>query len=270
MKKRIVWWGALLACLWLAPVAAEVTTVAQYRMGEADAGAVSGGAGADPTVDSVGGINLPKLGGPVYSAATPLRVDSTLAMRFDADVDRYSGPVISTATDNFGIEAWVRSDGSTTGNAVIAYNGNSSSTGWGLFRAGSNWSFLFGGLVLASGGQPVSTDWTHLALVRNAGVATLYVNGMPAVTSGTAPNVPTGGFGIGGNPVFADFEEFDGSIDEVRMFTFAPGAFQVADLNLSAPLVVPSNQAWALIALLLGTLGLAALVLQRGRRAARE
>lgn len=270
MKKCVVWWGGLAACLWLAPVVAEVTTVAQFRMGEADAGAVSGGAGADPTIDSVGGVDLPKLGGPLYTAATPSRVDSTLALRFDADVDRYVGPVISTSVDNFGIEAWVRSDGSTVGNAVIAYNGNSGNNGWGLFRAGGSWAFLYGGLVLASSGQPVTTDWTHLALVRNAGVATMYVNGLPTATSGTTPGLPAGGFGIGGNPVFVDFEEFDGIIDEVRMFTFAPGQFQVADLNLAAPLVVPVDQGWALLALLLGTLGVAGLVLHRGRRAARQ
>lgn len=270
MKQRLVWWGALVACLWLAPVAAEVTTVAQYRMGEADAGAVSGGAAADPTVDSVGGVDLPRLGAPVYTAATPLRVDSTLAVRFDADVDRYSGPLISTAVDNFGIEAWVRSDGSTVDNAVIAYNGNSGNSGWGLFRFGATWGFLYGGLIIVGSGEPVTTQWTHLALVRSAGVATYYVNGRPILTSSTTPNVPTGGFGIGGNPVLVDFEEFDGSIDEVRMFTFAPGQFQVADLNLAAPQVVPVDQGWALLALLLGTLGLAGLVLHRGRRAARQ
>lgn len=233
------------------PAQAVVTTVAQYRMGEADVGAADGAPAAATTVDSVGGNDLTRFGAPVYTGDGPLRVDTSLAVRFDADVDRYQGAVASTAVDNFGIEAWVRSDGSTTANAVVAYNGNSGSNGWGLFRFGANWAFLYGGIALVDSGEPVTTQWTHLALVRSNGVATMYVNGRPTATFASAPGVPAGGFGIGGNPVFVDFEEFDGAIDEVRVFTFTPGAFVVTDLNLAAEMPIPGNDWRGLSALAL-------------------
>ncbi|MDE2257595.1 MAG: hypothetical protein KGK05_07520, partial [Xanthomonadaceae bacterium] len=74
---------------------------------------------------------------------------------------------------------------------------------------------------------------------------------------------PAGGVGIGGNPLLSGFELFDGKIDEVRIFSFAPGAFSVGDLNLPPPVPTPALSLRALGLLGLGMLGLAWLGLRR-------
>lgn len=102
----------------------------------------------------------------------------------------------------------------------------------------SGWGFLYGN-VLVSGTVPVTAGvWTHLAVVRDGGVTTLYVNGQPtAVTTNSAPITPAGTMEIGQDPACCSNPAFGGVIDEVRIFTFAPGAFQPSDLNYNFAIV---------------------------------
>lgn len=262
MRSRLV---SLLLLFCTVTAQAAVTTVAQYRLGEADPGAAAGGAGANPTVASVGAINLARNGVPVYSAVTPPGVNSTLSMAFNSGVDRYTGSIVTTAANNFGVEAWVRSNGSTAVNACLVYNGNTGNSGWGLFRLGNEFGFLYGGVAL-DGVTPVTTSWTHLALVRDAGTTRFFVNGQQVVSSSAAPNPPAGGFLVGGNPLVTT-EGFDGLIDEVRVFTFEPGQFVVSDLGYVAPPpppAIPLPASSALLQLLLtGLLLLSGAVLVR-------
>ncbi|HET9050024.1 MAG TPA: LamG domain-containing protein [Chiayiivirga sp.] len=248
---------------------AVVTTNNHWRLGEADAGAVNAGAGAASTVDGVGGFNLSRTGSPTYTALTPAGIGSSLAMALDGSGAQYQNTsgVASGLTDNFGVEAWVKSNGNVTGNAAIVYNGNSSVSGWGLYRAGGTWAMLYGGVVLG-GTEPVTTEWTHLALVRDGGVSTVYVNGVATYSTTSGLNAPTGGVGIGGNSLTAGTELFDGAIDEVRFFSFAPGAFSVDDLNLAPPpppAMVPSMSWLGQVLLGLGLAGLALIGLGRSR-----
>jgi hypothetical protein len=261
MKIRTMLIGLLLACVAQSATAA-ITVVAQYRLGDNDPGAAAGQPGAAQTLPAIGNQPLDRFGNPSYSDATPPRGDiSRLSMNFDGSTARYMGPVLTTATNNVGIEAWVRSNGRVTNNATIAYNGNTATSGFGVFRIGGSWAYLIGGVVLG-GTVPVTTEWTHLAFVRDNGVGTLYVNGVAAATTTATPNAPAGNFLVGGNPLVAT-EWFDGLIDEVRLFTFNPGAFLVSDLNFyerpAAP--VPAHRPSLLIglALALALVGLLAL-----------
>ncbi len=257
----------VLAATMVAPADAAITVLAQYRMGEADPGAAPGLPGANPTLPSVGATGLTRFGDPAYGVVRPPFQNSQLAMAFDGADDRYeAGAVLSTVTDNFGVEAWVKSNGRTTQNALIAYNGNTGSSGWGLFRTGAEYGFLYGGVVL-DGVVPVTTNWTHLALVRDGGTNRFYVNGQLIQSSAGGPNVPAGRFMVGGNPLVPT-EGFDGEIDEVRVFTFAPGAFTPADLNLPVflpPEPVPTGHPWSLLLVGLLLLASGALLLRSGR-----
>jgi Concanavalin A-like lectin/glucanases superfamily len=211
---------------------ATVTTIASYKLGEADAGATVGALAANPTLPSVGAVNLPRIGAPTYANTVPaLTRPSPLSVAFNGTSDGFRlGSVLSTVTDNFGIEAWVRPT-SNVGNGLIAYNGNTSTTGWGLFRNGSSYAVLYGGNVLQGAtGSVELNQWTHLAVVRASGTTTLYKNGVSVATTGVGPNVPAGGFSIGINPVI-NGEYFAGNIDEVRVFTFAAGQFTTSDLS---------------------------------------
>lgn len=245
---------------------AQVTTVAYYRLGEADPGATVAAPGANPTINSAGGVNLPRIGTPVYSASVPPGGLSQISMSFNGTTDAYLvGAPLSVVTDNFGIEAWVLST-TTLANAALAYNGNGASSGWGLYRIGATYQFLYGGVV-QGGAAPVTIGtWTHLAVVRNAGVTTFYVNGAVNAVSGAAPNVPAGGFGIAIDPVINN-EFHAGLVDEVRVFTFAPGTFVAGNLLFFQvrPSTVPTLNEFAQIAL---ALALAVVALMRLRRAA--
>ncbi|MBS0571147.1 MAG: LamG domain-containing protein [Proteobacteria bacterium] len=246
------------------PAAATITVLNQWHLGEADAGASAGGAGAAATVDSVGSFNLNKVGAPVYASDVPPRIGSMLSMAFNGTTDEYmnTSGVASTLTDNFGIEVWVKSNGNTSGNAAIAYNGNTSNAGWGIYRGGANYGFLYGGITLTTP-TPISPQWTELALVRDSGTTRFYVNGAPVYAGAVGPNPPSGGVGIGGNPLSSGFELFDGKIDEVRIFSFAPGAFSAGDLNLPALAPTPVLGLRALGLLALGLCGLGWLGLRR-------
>lgn len=252
---------ALVAAL---PAQATITVLNQWHLGEADAGASAGGAGAATTVDSVGGFNLSKVGAPTNSSDVPPRIGSTLSMAFNGTADGYNNStgVASTLTDNFGIEAWVKSNGNTAGNATIAYNGNTSNAGWGIYRLGGNYGALYGG-NLGAGVSPISAAWTELALVRDNGTTTFYINGVASYTTTAGPNPPAGGVGIGTNPQVANFEMFDGKIDEVRIFSFAPGAFSIGDLNLPPSVPTPASSLRSLALLALGLFGLGWLGLRR-------
>ncbi|MGH8324728.1 MAG: hypothetical protein ACRETD_13170, partial [Steroidobacteraceae bacterium] len=149
------------------PAQATITVLNQWHLGEADPGAAAGGAGAAATVDSVGGFNLNKVGAPTYSSDVQKGIGSTLSMAFNGTSDEYmnSGGVASNLTDNFGVEAWVKSNGNTAGNSGIVYNGNTSTSGWGIYRLGGDYGLLYGGNV-ATTVTPISPSWTELALVR--------------------------------------------------------------------------------------------------------
>lgn len=246
------------------PAQATITVLNQWHLGEADAGASAGGAGAAATVDSAGAFNLNKVGAPTYASDVPPRIGSTLSMAFNGTTDEYMNTtgVASTLTDNFGIEAWVKSNGSTGGNATVAYNGNTSTSGWGIYRLGADYGLLYGGNIGANV-SPISTAWTELALVRDNGTTTFYVNGVASYTTTIGPNPPSGGVGIGGNPLSSGFELFDGKIDEVRIFSFAPGAFSVSDLNLPPPVPTPALSLRAMVLLGLALIALTGLARRR-------
>src|SRR5262249_23245918 len=93
------------------------------------------------------------------------------------------------------------------------------------------------GILQVGNPSPLNTNsWTHLAVVRNQGTNTFYVNGVPngpINTNAPSTNVPTGtglqnGMRLGASG--GDQLAFRGLIDEARAFTFSPGAFAVSDL----------------------------------------
>jgi hypothetical protein len=128
-------------------------------------------------------------------------------------------------------------NGLVVNNGSYLYNGNQ---GLGLFQVGGTYCALVTGKAWVPGfgsGPAVTPNvWTHLAVVTTPDQGTtFYVDGQVAGTGPSANPVTSGDFAIGydfywyGQPAF-----FQGLIDEVRTFTFAPGTFSTNNLLLNS------------------------------------
>jgi hypothetical protein len=221
---------------------AVVSVIANYRLGEADPGAAAGNPANTPAVDSAGGAPMGVLGSAsLYSGSTGVG-GSALSVDFSAPSGYGQSSPVVTLTDNWGMEAWVQSDNAASISAIV-YNGNSANSGMGIYQFGGNYIGLVGGLAFV-GAAPITSTWTHLAMVLSGGTTTFYVNGVP-VQNGPTPNAPAGYFGIGVRQTDLG-EQFDGRIDEVRLFRFNPGEFSPADLQTGG--VIPEPGLAALLA----------------------
>ncbi|MCX6923869.1 MAG: hypothetical protein NT154_11785 [Verrucomicrobia bacterium] len=217
-----------------------LTPVAYYRLGENDPGAVAGQTVGATTIDIVHGVNLAVVGTPpVYATNTGVSGSRLCVDMAGGGFANHTGFALNA---NWGVEAWVKAASttpsrSTDGYATIVFNGDSASDGMGIMQTpGGQFIGICGGVALVGGATVVPGAWTHLAIVTTGGTTTFYVNGVP---TGTAPGPfpPSGFFGIGINPAgYGGGELFEGSLDEARGFTFAPGGFSTNDLLLaSAP-----------------------------------
>lgn len=201
--------------------------------------------------DNATPAGLTTLGTPVYSGGS-LILNGSTGLLDSSTVG---------VTDNFGIEVIGTFEGTFPSFSFPLALTNGSNNGFGVVSIGStvsghgnNMGGPFGGFTAT-----VGTEY-RLAVVRSGGTSTFYVNGVAqAGTTGTTPATPsilTIGYNqlIGGGP-----EGFmTGQINEVRTFTFAPGAFDAnSDLLSVATIPEPS---------VIGLLALPGLVLLRRRR----
>jgi alpha-tubulin suppressor-like RCC1 family protein len=236
-SKRILLAVVLIAVLDFAfPASATINVVSDWRLGEADSGGIAGAA-AVTAADSVGLNNLSFHGTASYSSDVSFQAaaetGSSLSVNF-ANNAFATNTIVSSASDNFGIEAWVKPESSAGG--VIVYNGNTATSGWGISIGSGDYNALYGG-VQVFGSLPVTNGvWTHVALVCAGGTSTLYINGISAGTFIGTPHTPVGNFGLACPPQAPTSQFFTGLIDEVRVFTFATGQFSTADLLINSPL----------------------------------
>ena len=221
--------------LQLSTVHASVTNIVWYRLGEADPGAASGTVATNSN-DLIGTRNLKVSGSPFYTNAVSTsasnHVGSSLAVQFSGASQYFNTSVFFGATNNFCIEAWVNPN-TVVGTHVIAYNGDPTADGWGIYQNGTNYLAVFGGVGSFGGGRVSAGTWTHLALMRDGGTANLFVNGAGSLhPTNTGPHALFKGdqFSIGalvGPPVSG---AFSGAIDEVRVFSFGTGEFSTSEL----------------------------------------
>lgn len=212
-----------------------IAPLAYWRLGESDAAALAGASTTSTTNEVTNALSAPLtfnlpvqyIGAVSPSAAGWLgsRLGVQLTAGTYATQPLLQDTLGSTEiTDNFGIELWVKPS-SLSGVKCLAYNGDSSSSGWGLYQLDGTYRGLLGGVAFVGSAPVVLGTWTHLALVRDGGKTTLYLNGVPSGSVDATPNLPAGQFAVGARPQLTSEEHFDGALDEIRVFTFNPGQF---------------------------------------------
>lgn len=213
-------WSILLAATTF-NASAVVTPLGYYKLGENDPGATPGQPGQALSLSSGGGPPVQSFLSTTYSGDVGTSL-STISMNLAGGYYQFAAPLTS-AVNNFGIEGWFKAS-ATTGNRVLAYNGDTGDSGFGLFLVGAQIYGVYGGNAILNTGQSiVPNTWTYVALVRDGGVSKLFVNNTTPIIRSGAPNPASGTFSIGANS--AGNEQFGGLADEVRVFTFSPGQF---------------------------------------------
>ncbi|MBL7698984.1 MAG: hypothetical protein JNK79_12545 [Chitinophagaceae bacterium] len=160
------------------------------------------------------------------------------ALRFDGTNDYVQRPSqVNVGTGNFTFEAWVKPETTTNG---VVFGQDISGNNNHMFRLtvqNNRARFYFRGattnpniqIATAAGSVPTNV-WTHLAVVRNGGDVTIYVNGVAGATGNTATinnqsgADPTKPFRIGarGGTSNANGQtNFEGSIDDFRYWNIA-------------------------------------------------
>ncbi len=153
-----------------------------------------------------------------------LRSQTATSLNFDGVDDNVRGAVVSTSITNITLEARVAwAGGAAPFNRVIVNNGNTSTSGYGIFipSGSSVINILYGGVVSIPTTYTIFPgQFVLLTVVIKSNSVALYVNGSPNFTTTTSvPAAPSGSFSIGSNN--SGTENFNGSIDEVRFWNRA-------------------------------------------------
>jgi hypothetical protein len=90
---------------------------------------------------------------------------------------------------NFTIEAWIYPTTTSAGTRVFEFSGNTYNIDINTSATGKI-SYYNGSSSIISSGTPITINaWQHIALVRNSGTATIYVNGVSVASSSDSGNI---------------------------------------------------------------------------------
>lgn len=231
---------------------AVIVTVNLYELGE------PGSYVDNRPQDSIGGLHFAGgAGTPMVLTDSPSPASSVYS-RFEGQY-AFAADLSAFPTDNFGIVLWARvSDSLQDAGLFASAKNNDGRLTFHLING--NWAASYKGLgwigASSGAGQTVTADtWTQLAIIRENGIATFYINGV--AQSGTSDQVPVftnnAHFAVlsGGTPYLGD-------LDQLQFFTFDP----LTDDPVAALAVIPEP---ANLATLTALLGIGFVVLRRRR-----
>jgi hypothetical protein len=204
-----------------------VGEVAMWRMGDDDPGARNGGTNVVSTKALIGSIDLSTVGNPVYSTDTPSG-GSLFSMAVEpAGTDGFTASGVFPGGDNWCVECWIKVPALGAREQVIfALNKQMELLLLNDGRLGVHWP----GIFIEGYSSPTLDTWTHVALVRAGGMVALYMDGArQADVTGLAPGAGTLHAAYRDHVTYPDY--LDGSIDDLRIFTFGSGPFSTDLLN---------------------------------------
>jgi hypothetical protein len=214
-------------------VLATTGLVGYWRLGEP-----SGATATDATAATNGAyVNTPTLG-----VTGALAGDTDTAVTFTAASTQYvtiaSNP--STATDNFGIECWLKLPSLTDQLGVVVSNGSDDANGWAVTVSGNNvnghnlYGLYQGIRFLDSGYTFADTNWHHIVMTRESATLKWYVDAVATANTDNvfSPNAPASSHAT----IAAQhqtgttyFHHFNGTVDEVAIYNAALPAATVLD-----------------------------------------
>jgi len=218
----------------LANVTASITVQTWYKLGEDGVGA--GNLPTDSSGNARDFVNADaNSGSDVTVETTSPPPGSSKYYLLDGNLTGFSDVGWDPPEDNVGIECWARSGDlsfdtfSTPGRVVWSTGHNQNGIGILYDDFGAGFVGVIGNVnYVGLPYQPANTnEWVHLAVVRDGGVTTFYVNGQAKTPIRTDTpidsTVPFMGYG-------GTLSNFFGAIDDARIFTFQPGEFYINDL----------------------------------------
>jgi len=263
---------------------AVVTNARLYRLGEDDGGCLPS-PGKDPTLERVANVNASKRGLAFYHGSSPstslgLAPGSTCSMEFTNTDSRYVAPAFMSPAENFGLEAYLEIS-PVGADARAFHNGDSGfptgplSRGYGIGTSGGFYVAFVGSSVFATAKPATAGKAVQMALVNTGGTHfEVYVDRslVLSFSSAVPPIAPSDVISIGNFVSNLNPPAFSGVVDEARVFTFAPGAFDPnVDLGAArAASPVPALRSRDLILLVLLLVSVAIWLGKRRRPSVRK
>jgi hypothetical protein len=251
------------------PSHAAVTIQSYWNMGEA----VNGSGQPQDLVNADGAFNhFNNNPGTSIQTASPATVGGSTAY-LHTNGGAFNGAWMYTGTtaqtvpvDNWGIELAIRStatagiplgvwrsvlnlNSATSGGLALEAKNVGGTVYWEVNRAGQ------ANLIIPKNSSTTVIDntWYNIALVKSGGTLTFYIDGESVGSSTGSVGTNDGLLHLGIEPgTGASARAFAGDFDEMRFFTFSPGAFNPATDLIPEPSVS-----------LLGSLGVLALLRRR-------
>jgi len=145
------------------------------------------------------------------------------SLAFDGVDDNITAPLPMSSIDNFTLQAWMYLNTLPAGGvktSIVCYGNNPGSSGDGVAIAmdGPQLYMLFNGVDWVYSGYnfAAANQWHHIALVRNNGITTMYVDGVKTPNSSPMAIIEPTQFAIGSG---MGTQHFDGRIDEVSIWS---------------------------------------------------
>jgi hypothetical protein len=168
--------------------------------------------------------DLKRQGSPKVMSSGPeaRRQEFDSSIKFEEPNQCYSVPKNLVSGDNFVVEVWAYAlKGHANGWHAVVANGNGG-TGFLIGQHAGQWSVLVGGVGSVNLGHVKPETWTHLAIVKNGGHVSGWLNGLKVCP---LPDVGGGAANFSIGATAPNNEAFNGWIAEVRYAAFKPGQF---------------------------------------------
>ena len=181
--------------------------------------------------------------GGITGAAWTTQGHNGNALSFDGVDDRVTVPDHADLDlgSTFTIESWIKPDTLAGWRTAVLKEAPPNTLSYGLYASADGGpipnAWTAGGAVLSPEGLTVGA-WSHLATTYDNGTMRIYINRQLVATQTGIPAPPAsaGPLQIGGNSIW-DFEDFDGLIDDVRIYreALAPDEFEAGASLSGAP-----------------------------------